>query len=314
MKVLVGVDGSSNSFAAVRFVGRLLSPERDELVLLYATPESSYLSEEHLDESVLVRARTSLSRAVFDEAISRLPPAWQAKLTPPAPIGDNGAPSAALLEAIEAHHADMIAVGFRGTSLFERFVLGSVSRAIVHSAPIPVLVVKSEPPGDSRAEQPAGAAQPPFQMLAAYDGPQVGAQIARVAKQVSWPDGAVGTVMTVVGPMSLTQLPDWLQTKTRDPDVAAMAEAWRKEHEQSVQAARDELKQFQKMLPACFAKREPIVAEGRPAEKLLEKLHQAPFDLVLMGSRGSGPVAQLLIGGTSSQVLAKGPCSVLIVR
>ena len=37
--------------------------------------------------------------------------------------------AAALLEAIEKHHADMIAVGFRGTSLFERFVLGSVSRA-----------------------------------------------------------------------------------------------------------------------------------------------------------------------------------------
>ena len=39
MKVLIGVDGSSNSFAAVEFVGRLLSAERDELVLLFATPD-----------------------------------------------------------------------------------------------------------------------------------------------------------------------------------------------------------------------------------------------------------------------------------
>jgi nucleotide-binding universal stress UspA family protein len=314
MKVLVGVDGSSNSFAAVRFVGRILSPERDELVLLYATPEASYLSEEQLDESVLVRARDTLSRAVYEEAVSRLPPAWQANITPPAPVGDNGPPSATLLEAIHQHRADMIAVGFRGTSLFERYVLGSVSRAIVYSAPIPVLVVKSEPASDRRAEQPAGAAQSPFQALAAYDGPPVGERLAAVAKLISWPVGTVGTVMTVVRPMHLTELPDWLQPATRDPDVAAMAEAWRKEHEQSVQAARDELKRFQQQLPACFRAREPIVAEGRAADKLLEKLHQEPFDLVMMGSRGSGPVSELLVGSTSAQVLSKGPCSVLIVR
>jgi nucleotide-binding universal stress UspA family protein len=314
MKVLVGVDGSSNSFAAVRFVGRILSPERDEIVLLYATPESPYLSDEHLDESVLARARDTLSRTVYDEAISRLPPAWQARIAPPGPRGENGPPSATLLEAIKEHQADMIAVGFRGTSLFERYVLGSVSRAIVYSAPIPVLVVKSEPAEGKRAEHPAGAAQSPFQLLAAYDGPAVGERLAHVARQISWPEGAVGTVMTVVRPMHLTELPDWLPPAQRDPDVAAMAEAWRKEHQQSVEAARSELKQFQQQLPACFRKREPIVAEGRAADKLLEKLHEEPFDLVMMGSRGSGPVRELLIGSTSAQVLAKGPCSVLIVR
>lgn len=314
MKVLVGVDGSSNSFAAVRFVGRILSPARDELVLLYATPEASYGGDEQLDESVVTRARSALSRAVYDEALSRLPPEWQSKISPPEPTGDSSAPSTALLKAIENHHADMIAVGFRGTSLFERFMLGSVSRAIVHSAPIPVLVVKSEVPQDAGVEQPAGAGQSPFQVLAAYDEAQTGERIARVAQAISWPEGAVGTVMNVVRPMQLAELPDWLQRRARDPDVAAMADLWRKEHEQSVQAAREELKRFQQTLPACFAKREPVVAEGRPAEKLIEKLSAEPFDLVMMGSRGSGPVKQLLIGSTSAQVLAKGPCSVLIVR
>src|SRR5262245_3008977 len=98
MKVLVGVDGSANSFAAVRFVGRILSPDRDEIVLIYATPDASYLSDEQLDESVLVRARDSLSRVVYDEAISRLPPAWQAKISPPPPTDEEHPPSAALLE------------------------------------------------------------------------------------------------------------------------------------------------------------------------------------------------------------------------
>jgi nucleotide-binding universal stress UspA family protein len=274
----------------------------------------SYLGDEQLDESVLERARNSLSQVVYEEAVSRLPPAWQAKIQPPEPPGDNVPPSVALLEAIDKYHADMIAVGFRGTSLFERFVLGSVSRAIVYSAPVPVLVVKSEHAGDTRAEQPAGATELPFQALAAYDGPAVGKLLAAAAGKISWPEGALGTVMTVVRPMHLTELPDWLLPATRDPDVAAMADAWRKEHEQSVEAARDELKRFQQQLPPCFAQRAPIVAEGRPADTLLEKLHQEPFDLVMMGSRGSGAISELLVGSTSAQVLAKGPCSVLIVR
>ena len=52
MKVLVGVDGSSNSFAAVEFVGRLLSAERDELVLLFAAPEMSIADDDRLDSAV----------------------------------------------------------------------------------------------------------------------------------------------------------------------------------------------------------------------------------------------------------------------
>ena len=55
MKVLIGVDGSSNSFAAVEFVGRLLSAERDELVLLYAVPEMSIADDDRLVTNFLSR-------------------------------------------------------------------------------------------------------------------------------------------------------------------------------------------------------------------------------------------------------------------
>ena len=55
-----------------------------------------------------------------------------------------GPPGAVLLDAIKEHGAELVVVGFRGTSsLWERFILGSVSRAIVHTAPVPVFVVKS---------------------------------------------------------------------------------------------------------------------------------------------------------------------------
>jgi nucleotide-binding universal stress UspA family protein len=313
MKALVGVDGSSNSLAAAEFVGRALSSERDELILLYAAPEVSFSGEELLDAAVQQRARTAISKAVLDEAIARLNPAWQQRAQA---VEVAGSPGAALLAAADEENVDLIAVGFRGTSLLERFMLGSVSRAVVHSAHVPVLVVKSEPVREGvDLEKPAGAGDRKLRVLIAYDGPAFGDRIATVLSLVEWPPITDGWVMTVVQPMFITELPDWLRSQpSRDPDVAAMAEAWKKEHEQNVAEARRELAAFQAKLPAAFRKQEPIVVEGRPAEQLLAQLNRQQFDLVVVGSRGRGNVARLLLGSTSSEVLASAPCSVLIVR
>src|SRR3954468_20626506 len=123
MKVLIGVDGSSNSFAAVEFVGRLLSVEHDELVLLFATPAISF-EDDRLDPAIEERARSALSRTVLEAALERLAPAWQQRAVQ---REAKGSASAALLDAIESEKADLIAVGFRGTSvILEEFMLGSV--------------------------------------------------------------------------------------------------------------------------------------------------------------------------------------------
>ncbi len=321
MKVLVGVDGSSNSLAAVEFVGRALSSERDEIVLFYAAPEISFGGEEHLDPAVQERARSALSRAVFDEALARLDPAWQKQAEA---VEVAGSPSSAILAAADERQVDLVAVGFRGTSLLERFMLGSVSRAVVESAHVPVLVVKSEPvddgghverPAEQTLEKPAGTGDQLLRLLVAYDGPVIGERIAALLNRVEWPSFTEGGVMTVVQPMFLTQLPDWLRhQQKRDPDVAAMAQAWQLEHEQNVAAARVELVAFQAKLPAAFRKLPPLVVEGRPADQLLATLNQKQHDLVVVGSRGRGNVARLLLGSTSAEVLTRSPCSVLIVR
>jgi nucleotide-binding universal stress UspA family protein len=310
MKVIVGVDGSSNSFAAVRFIGRLLSPERDQLALLFATPAVSFEAEERLDPEVEERARAALGRAVLEAALERLPPDWRTRAATKEVVGS---PAPALLAAVTELAASMIVVGFRGTSLIERFILGSVSRAVIHSATVPVLVVKSTTKGDSTTELPVGGAGVALEVLAAYDGTPFADSLAKTLQRLCWPPEASGRVMTVIPSMHVTELPDWIKLK-RDPDIEKMAEAWRKEHEQCVRAARQELEQFQKSLPPCFAQHEPIVAEGSPAEELLEAIDERSIDLVAMGSRGSGAVERLLLGSTSARVLTAAPCSVLIVR
>jgi nucleotide-binding universal stress UspA family protein len=304
MRVLVGLDGSSNSLATVAFVGKLLSVDRDQLILCYVSPAPPYVGDDQLDPGVAARAQAALSGAVFEESLSRLPAAWQSRVER---VESSGSPSAGLLATADQRGVDMIAVGFRGAGLFERFMLGSVSRAVVQSALVPVLVVKTEP-------GKLAALDDPLRVLAAYDGAEMGGRLAAIAGTIAWPPGTRGWLITVVPPMFIHELPDWLEPITRDDDVRAMAEAWQKEYDQQLAQAGEELRTFQQSLPAIFRASEPMVAQGRPAEQILAATARERISLVVVGSRGRGTVERLLIGSTSAQVLTEAPCSVLIVR
>jgi nucleotide-binding universal stress UspA family protein len=307
MKVLVGVDGSSNSFAAVEFVGRLLSPERDELVVLFVAPGMSF-EDERLDPAVEDRARSSFSRAILDAALERLPEPWPQRAVTKEVVGS---PSTALLSAASELGAELIALGFRGTSsLMEQFMLGSVSRSIIHSATAPTLIVK----GGSKAVGAAEEAAPPLRVLLAYDSSVPAEAMAEYLARFSWPAGTESFVLTVVRPMFLADLPDWVKNQPRDPDVAEMAAAWEKEHEANLVAAREELEQFIKTLPPALAAGRVLMAEGRSAEQIVATAGELSVDLVVLGTRTRGTVRRLLLGGTSEQVLASAPSSVLIVR
>jgi nucleotide-binding universal stress UspA family protein len=56
----------------------------------------------------------------------------------------------------------------------------------------------------------------------------------------------------------------------------------------------------------------PVFERGDPVEKLLQAAEMG-VDLLVLGSRGFGPVMRLLIGSVSSRVIREAPCPVLVV-
>jgi nucleotide-binding universal stress UspA family protein len=56
------------------------------------------------------------------------------------------------------------------------------------------------------------------------------------------------------------------------------------------------------------------VLEGDAAETIIEVAKVRNSDLIVMGSRGLGRLAGLLLGSTSQKVVSHAPCPVLIVR
>jgi nucleotide-binding universal stress UspA family protein len=56
----------------------------------------------------------------------------------------------------------------------------------------------------------------------------------------------------------------------------------------------------------------PVLETGNPVERLLE-VAEVGVDLLVLGSRGFGPVMRLLIGSVSSRVIRGAPCPVMVV-
>lgn len=54
--------------------------------------------------------------------------------------------------------------------------------------------------------------------------------------------------------------------------------------------------------------------EGSEAEAIINVANTRQSDVIVMGSRGHGTLAGLLLGSTSQKVVAHAPCPVLIVR
>ena len=56
------------------------------------------------------------------------------------------------------------------------------------------------------------------------------------------------------------------------------------------------------------------VLQGSPAQAVIEVATTRKSDIIVMGSRGLGTLAGLLLGSTSQKVVAHAPCPVLVIR
>lgn len=56
------------------------------------------------------------------------------------------------------------------------------------------------------------------------------------------------------------------------------------------------------------------VAAGYPVETIIKTAKQEEVDLVVMGTRGLGPLTGLLLGSISQRVVQDAPCPVLLVK
>jgi len=293
MRYLIGVDGSPKSLEAVRFVGRIMDPAADVVAICFSPLE--------LERQLPGQPREMVQGAIdglFDEVCSLLPKSLvsgpeRIRLDKPAALG--------LLEAAGTRQADVLVVGARGHGSIEGFILGSVSRAVVHGAHLPVLVARAVPPADRGPRVLVG------------HHPASAKAVAAVLGRMHWPGGTDGRVIGVTESLLAGPLPSWVEKRVRDPDTAAIALAWRAEHEAEIKSLGGKLAAFAAGLPECFRRHEPIVAEGNPGERILERAAADHVELIALGRTPTDALSRWLLGSTSEAVLTRAAASVLIV-
>jgi nucleotide-binding universal stress UspA family protein len=138
-RIVVGVDGSQESLAALRWAGEEARIRDAALVAVTAWENSNVASYGMAGGMIPPDLSTELRRGAEEmqrEALSDTgfdPAAVETEIV-------EGGAARALLDA--AHGADLLVVGSRGIGGFKELVLGSVSQQVAHHAPCPVVIVR----------------------------------------------------------------------------------------------------------------------------------------------------------------------------
>ncbi len=146
MRILIGVDGSEYSAAAVEEVSQRTWPQGTQILVVHAfempvapTPEVWLLPPDYYEQ--LDRAVRTQSDAIIEVAEQRL----KSRLGETVEIKSKailGSPKRVILDEADSFKADLIVVGSHGYPTWERLLLGSVSQAVVSHAKCSVEVVR----------------------------------------------------------------------------------------------------------------------------------------------------------------------------
>lgn len=139
-KVVVGVDGSTSSQAALHWARDEAALRGDDLEAVVAWRETYFggsgFNVDMPDPGIIQDAAKAMIEAAIDSASTG------GGDPPMHGVVVEGHPGRTLLE--HAKGADMLVVGARGHGGFSGLRLGSVSTYCVHHAPCPVVVVPAE--------------------------------------------------------------------------------------------------------------------------------------------------------------------------
>jgi nucleotide-binding universal stress UspA family protein len=158
-RILVCVDGSKTSDVALAEGLKLAKEQRADLRLLHVadvTPpaaidsiagHSSYIDYDLFRDATLNAGRDVVRRA---ESVARAAGQGVESAVIEASAHDI---SASIVDDASRWRADLVVIGTHGRSGLERLVLGSVAESVARHAPVPVLLVKSEPGSKERPQE-----------------------------------------------------------------------------------------------------------------------------------------------------------------
>ena len=184
-----------------------------------------------------------------------------------------------LHELCELISADLVAVGSSRRGLLGRVLIGDDTSAALNGAPCSIAIAPT-----SYSQQPAAIRE----IGVGYDGSPESEHALSVARMLADASGAKLSALEAVslpsdaflGPGAVDNTPRRVLDDARGR-IAALGDV------------------------------EPRAAYGQPAEELAR--YSASLDLLIVGSRGYGPIGRLIHGSTSQQLAHSARCPLLVL-
>ncbi|MDQ1512398.1 MAG: hypothetical protein QOC59_240 [Microbacteriaceae bacterium] len=283
-RIVVGVDGSADSVAALRAGAWAAAVRGGTLTAVTAwTAPLVYGKAPTVVPDLEEAAEATLRRAI-EEAFHGN------RLVPLGAIVREGTAAGALVA--ESQEADLLVVGSRGHGGFPGLLLGSVSMACTMHARCPVLVMHTGDALTEAQESPSGARV----VVGVGEGP-ASVEVVRTAAAVAV---ELDAELLAVGAFRYPVL-------GRSPD--AFADPW---DDERARAQRDlEQRVAEALLEGRPRSLRTELREGPAAAVLVDASRTA--DLVVVGRQGRSELAGLLLGSVSMPVAEHADCPVLVV-
>ena len=284
--IVVGTDGSPDSASAVDWaIGQAHQMGAEvRAVVAYSIPsyspsgmEGAYVS---VDDGALRDRAVEIADAVCEQARSVGVEASSTVLP--------GDPATLLLD--ESKNADMVVIGTAGSQGFADRLLGAVSASVPAKAACPVVVVPKHQEGSPFI--------PIKRMVVGVDGSDSASTALRRAVDVAhmWDArlSAVSAVPFATGNTMMAWMPPIVDRERITQDIRVGLDV-----------------AVNQVLDGRDVKVARHVLDGNPTELLAE--FSTAVDLIVVGRRGRGGFAGLLLGSTSQELLARSTCPVMVV-
>lgn len=135
-----------------------------------------------------------------------------------------------------------------------------------------------------------------MRVLIATDGSKGAERAIELAGSLEWPEGTELRVCAVLQPVEPIIGADWAQQE----DAEELSKA-------TLDPAAESLSHTGLNISQALMR-------GRPASKLVEAAEDLNADLIIVGSRGHGTIASMVLGSVSAEVSDHAPCPVLVAR
>lgn len=144
-----------------------------------------------------------------------------------------------------------------------------------------------------------------MRVLLAYDGSAGAEQAVALLLALRWPSATTIRVVSALEPTSaLVPAPLPGAGLVTSPEIEAEIR----------QVLQGDIDNVVERLRQAGIESEGVVLHGRPATVVADEAASFAADLIVVGSRGHGPIASLVLGSVSAELVDHAPSPVLVVR